>query len=116
VLWWLVSLVLAAYVTEGRDFGVTYGPLTGVMALLLWANLTGIAVFVGVAFAAQLEATRVGISGPAVAGHDKSLEERTKTHANQPQLMAALAIIDGTGLVNRDERRRLGNSIQVQNP
>src|SRR5215208_196051 len=78
VLWWLVSLLLAAYVTEGRDFGVTYGPLTGVMALLLWANLTGIAVFVGVAFAAQLEATRVGISGPAVADQDKSLE-RTET-------------------------------------
>jgi uncharacterized BrkB/YihY/UPF0761 family membrane protein len=65
-------------VTESRDFGVTYGPLTAVMALLLWANLTGIALFVGVAFAAQLEATRVGISGPAVADQDKSLE-RTET-------------------------------------
>jgi YihY family inner membrane protein len=78
-LWWLVSLLLAACVTESRDFGVTYGPLTAVMALLLWANLTGIALFVGVAFAAQLEATRVGISGPAVADQDKSLEERTET-------------------------------------
>ena len=55
------------------------GPLTAVMALLLWANLTGIALFVGVAFAAQLEATRVGISGPAVADQDKSLGERTET-------------------------------------
>jgi YihY family inner membrane protein len=45
-LWWLVSLLLAAYVSESNDFGVTYGPLTGVMALLLWANLTGIALFV----------------------------------------------------------------------
>ena len=78
-LWWLVSLLLAACVTESRDFGVTYGPLTAVMALLLWANLTGIALFVGVAFAAQLEATRVGISGPAVADQDKSLGERTQT-------------------------------------
>jgi YihY family inner membrane protein len=78
-LWWLVSLLLAACVTESRDFGVTYGPLTAVMALLLWANLTGIALFVGVAFAAQLEATRVGISGPAVADQDTSLEERTET-------------------------------------
>jgi uncharacterized BrkB/YihY/UPF0761 family membrane protein len=43
VLWWLVSLVLAAYAAESREFGTTYGPLTGVMALLLWANLTGIA-------------------------------------------------------------------------
>jgi uncharacterized BrkB/YihY/UPF0761 family membrane protein len=49
------------------------------MALLLWANLTGIALFVGVAFAAQLEARRVGISGPAVADHDKALEKRSQT-------------------------------------
>jgi uncharacterized BrkB/YihY/UPF0761 family membrane protein len=49
------------------------------MAFLLWANLTGIAVFVGVAFAAQLEATRVGISGSAVVDQDKSLEEQTET-------------------------------------
>ena len=49
------------------------------MALLLWANLTGIALFVGVAVAAQLEATRVGISGPAVVDQDKSLEEQSQT-------------------------------------
>jgi YihY family inner membrane protein len=79
VLWWLVSLLLAAYATESRDFGATYGPLTGVMALLLWANLTGVALFVGVAFAAQLEATRVGISGPAVVDQDTSLAEQTET-------------------------------------
>jgi YihY family inner membrane protein len=66
VLWWLVSLLLAVYAAESREFGTTYGPLTGIMALLLWANLTGVAFFVGLAFAAQLEATRVGISGPAM--------------------------------------------------
>jgi YihY family inner membrane protein len=75
-LWWLVSLVLAAYAAESREFGTTYGPLTGVMALLLWANLTGIALFVGVAFAAQLEARRVGISGRAMADQHRSWEER----------------------------------------
>ena len=79
VLWWLVSLLLAAYAAESREFGTTYGPLTGVMALLLWANLTGIALLVGVAFAAQLEAARVGISGSAVVDQDKSLQEQTKT-------------------------------------
>ena len=79
LLWCLVSLVLAAYAAESREFGTTYGPLTGVMALLLWANLTGIALFVGVAFAAQLEARRVGISGPNVADQDRSLEERAGT-------------------------------------
>jgi uncharacterized BrkB/YihY/UPF0761 family membrane protein len=49
------------------------------MALLLWANLTGMALFVGAAFAAQLEATRVGISGQAVIDQDRALEERSET-------------------------------------
>jgi YihY family inner membrane protein len=78
-LWWLVSLLLAVFATQSRDFGATYGPLTGVMALLLWANLTGIALFVGVAFAAQLEARRVGAPGPAEPDQSKLSEDRTDT-------------------------------------
>ena len=77
VLWWLVSLLLAAYASESREFGATYGPLTGVMALLLWANLTGLALFVGVAFTAQLEARRVGVSAPALDDEDRSSAEQT---------------------------------------
>ncbi len=65
VLWWLASLLLAGYVRISDDFSATYGPLTAIMALLLWANLTGIAFFLGLAFAAQLEAQRVGVSRPA---------------------------------------------------
>jgi YihY family inner membrane protein len=78
-LWWLVSLLLAAYAAESREFGATYGPLTGVMALLLWANLTGIALFVGIAFTAQLEARRAGVAGPAAPDQSKSLQEQTDT-------------------------------------
>ena len=59
VLWWVVSLLLAVYAAESSEFGATYGPLSGVMALLLWANLTGIALFLGIAFAAQLEDRRI---------------------------------------------------------
>jgi YihY family inner membrane protein len=51
-LWWLISLLLAAYAAESREFGATYVPLSGVMALLLWANLTGIALSLGIAFTA----------------------------------------------------------------
>ncbi|SCL31225.1 YihY/virulence factor BrkB family protein [Micromonospora inyonensis] len=65
VLWWLASLLLAAYVAFGDNFGQTYGPLTGMMALLIWANLTGMALFGGLAFAAQLEALRIGVQEPA---------------------------------------------------
>ncbi|GAA0798772.1 YihY/virulence factor BrkB family protein [Spirilliplanes yamanashiensis] len=64
-LWWVASLLLGGYVRLSDGFGATYGPLTGIMALLLWANLTGIALFYGVAFAAQLEAQRVGAPTPA---------------------------------------------------
>jgi YihY family inner membrane protein len=65
VLWWLASLLLATYVRFGGGFGATYGQLAAIMALLLWANLTGIAFFIGLAFAAQLEARRVGVPRPA---------------------------------------------------
>ncbi|SCG72100.1 YihY/virulence factor BrkB family protein [Micromonospora coxensis] len=64
-LWWVASLLLAAYVKFGGGFGQTYGALAGMMALLLWANLTGMALFGGLAFAAQLEAMRIGVREPA---------------------------------------------------
>lgn len=64
-LWWLASLLLAAYVRFSDGFGQTYGALTGMMALLLWANLTGVALFGGLSFAAQLEALRIGVREPA---------------------------------------------------
>jgi YihY family inner membrane protein len=66
VLWWLASLLLAAYVKASGAFDATYGALAGVMALLLWANLTGVALFLGLAFAAQLEAIRVGVTEPGL--------------------------------------------------
>jgi YihY family inner membrane protein len=74
-LWWLASLLLAWYVHASGAFGATYGPLTAVMALLLWANLTGVALFLGLAFAAQLEARRVGAGEPVVADKWEPREE-----------------------------------------
>ncbi|MEV6595741.1 YihY/virulence factor BrkB family protein [Actinoplanes sp. NPDC051346] len=77
VLWWVASLLLAGYVQVSGGFGATYGPLTAMMALLLWANLTGIALFLGLAFAAQLEAQRVGVTRPA-------LRDRWEPGTDQP--------------------------------
>ncbi|GGM98191.1 YihY family inner membrane protein [Actinoplanes campanulatus] len=77
VLWWLASLLLAGYIRVSDGFGATYGPLTAIMALLLWANLTGIALFLGLAFAAQLEARRVGVHRPA-------LEDRWEPAPEEP--------------------------------
>ncbi|MFG1928367.1 YihY/virulence factor BrkB family protein [Cryptosporangium sp. NPDC048952] len=65
VLWLVATLGLALYVQGSGAFPDTYGPLTAVIALLLWANLTSVALFLGLAFAAQLEAVRVGQGDPA---------------------------------------------------
>ena len=90
-LWWLVSMLLAVYAAESSDFGATYGPLTGVMALLLWANLTGIALFLGIAFTAQLEARRARGSGPTVPSTSSCSRSGPTPHppsASSPQTAA----------------------------
>ena len=60
VLWLALTGLLALYVEGSTTFGATYGPLTAVMALMVWANLTAMALFYGLAAAAQLEAARAG--------------------------------------------------------
>jgi YihY family inner membrane protein len=64
VLWVSATWLLALYVGRSGAFGAVYGPLTAFIALLLWANLTAVALFLGIAFAAQLEAARAGIRTP----------------------------------------------------
>jgi uncharacterized BrkB/YihY/UPF0761 family membrane protein len=65
VLSLLATAGFAAYVKLSASFGTTYGPLAGVFALLLWALLSAMALFYGVAVCAQLEALRGGEAAPA---------------------------------------------------
>lgn len=51
---------LAAYVRLSGSFGATYGPLAGIVALLLWSLVSSVALFYGAAVCAQLEALRTG--------------------------------------------------------
>ncbi len=60
------SGLLAAYIHYSSSFGSVYGPLAGIMALLLWCYLSSVALFFGTATAAQLEALRAGLSDPAL--------------------------------------------------
>ena len=53
--------------SHSSSFGTVYGPLTGMFALLLWSQLTSLALFFGIAFAAQLEAVRAGVPSPVTA-------------------------------------------------
>jgi YihY family inner membrane protein len=65
VLAWIgLSLLLAGYVNSGLAFSAVYGPMTAVMALMLWANASAVALFLGFALCAQLEAYRHDVDGP----------------------------------------------------
>ena len=60
---WACSTV---YVDATERFGATYGPIAGTIGILLWTFLTALALFLGLAFAAQLEAVRAGVERPRV--------------------------------------------------
>lgn len=62
----LATVGLALYVSLSGSFGSVYGPLAGIFALLLWALLSSIALFLGIAVCAQLEALRAGQVEPAL--------------------------------------------------
>jgi uncharacterized BrkB/YihY/UPF0761 family membrane protein len=70
VLWLAATALLAVYVGKTDTFRSTYGPLTSVLALLIRANLTAVALLFGVAFCAQVEAMRAGAPTPTSdSGH-----------------------------------------------
>jgi YihY family inner membrane protein len=89
-LWLLLTGLLALFVARGESFGTTYGPLTGIFALLLWANLSSMALFFGIAFAAQLEAVRAGASAPA-SDDPLSADGKSETATAQHRGTQALA-------------------------
>ena len=61
LLWLLFTGLLALYVTRSGAISAVYGQLTSVMALLVWAYLTSMALLLGLAMTAELEAA----GGPA---------------------------------------------------
>lgn len=64
VLWALVTAGLGLFFRSSSTFGATYGPLAGIVALLMWSLLSNIALLYGAALAAQLEAVRAGQRAP----------------------------------------------------
>jgi YihY family inner membrane protein len=57
-LWVGVTLLLSLFYENASGLSQAYGPLLGVVALLLWAHLSSSAVLLGLSFAAELEARR----------------------------------------------------------
>jgi YihY family inner membrane protein len=66
VLWLVFMGVLEVYMDATDSFGATYGPIAGTIGVLLWTFLTAVALFLGLAFAAQLEAVRAGVPEPRI--------------------------------------------------
>ncbi|WP_141726790.1 YhjD/YihY/BrkB family envelope integrity protein, partial [Streptomyces niveus] len=64
LLWVGATWLLTLYVGFSGSFGSVYGPLTAFVALLLWSQLAGISLFLGLSLAAQLESARAGQHDP----------------------------------------------------
>jgi YihY family inner membrane protein len=73
-LWLAFMGLLAVYIDATGSFGATYGPVAGTIGVLLWAFLSALALFLGLAFAAQLEAVRAGVAKPRVERHENLVE------------------------------------------
>jgi membrane protein len=55
VLWLTMSFGLRFYVSHFADYGATYGSIGGVILLMLWLYLTGVALLVGAEINAEIE-------------------------------------------------------------
>jgi YihY family inner membrane protein len=60
----IATVGLAAFFNWSHSFGQTYGPLAGMVALLIWLMLVSTSILYGAAVAAQLEAVRAGAPQP----------------------------------------------------
>jgi YihY family inner membrane protein len=69
--WLVVSVAMSLFLRWSGSFGETYGPLAGLVALLLWSFLSAVALLAGLTVAAELEAQRAGVeAGAPTSGGD----------------------------------------------
>ena len=59
-VWVVATLLLGLAYEHATVLGDAFGPLVGIAALLVWGYATGLAVLIGLAFSAELEAERAG--------------------------------------------------------
>ena len=86
VLWFAITLGLGTFFHNSRDFGETYGALAGMVALLIWALLSSMALFFGASVAAQLEGVRAQASSPQDEKKVESSEPDAEAPAAEPAL------------------------------
>ena len=73
ILWLAFMGLLALYIDVTDQFGATYGPLAGTIGILLWSFAVSVALFLGLACSAQLEAVRAGVPEPRLERDENDL-------------------------------------------
>ena len=79
VLWLAMSFGLRLYVARFTDYSATYGSIGGVMLLMLWLYLTGLALLVGAEINAEIEhaaAERGEVTAKAAGEHTAPVDRR----------------------------------------
>jgi membrane protein len=78
VLWLVASLAFKVYVANFADYNQTYGSLGGIIVLMLWFYLSGLAILIGAEMNAEIEhASPHGKNpGEKVPGERKKLGAR----------------------------------------
>jgi YihY family inner membrane protein len=80
-LWVIVTVALGLFFSLSTSFGETYGPLAGVVALLLWSFFAAVALLLGAAMTAELEAVRAGVAEP---------QDKSKATTSEPERVKSL--------------------------
>ena len=90
VLWVIATLGFKFYVTNFADYNATYGSLGGVIVLMLWFYITGLAILVGAEMNAEIEhASPYGKDpGQKVPGQKKKLGAAARRDWEQRQRQA----------------------------
>ncbi len=105
ILWLIASLAFRLYVTNFADYNATYGSLGGVIVLMLWFYISGVAVLVGSEMNAEIE---------HASPHGKDAGE--KVPGQKRKLGAAAAREYDLGQNRHDDRRAVPASDRSQPP
>ena len=64
MLWLVISLLFKVYVAKFTDYNAAYGTIGGVIVLMLWFYLSGVAILAGAELNAEIEHASLQGKGP----------------------------------------------------